>query len=202
MLYEGVTGETPFIGDTTIATLMARVGALLPEHDALGPLNDVLVWAAAPEPSERFDAAQFSLRLEELAATLPDPLPIAMVDAVPVDEAEGVEGAMVRPARRSVLGGSPPDATELGVLSGVGALTPEKPSAKEVKRAKAGRPSGRPAGARPGPPAVALDHRRRRGRRGSDRAAAWPWPSRPSCSPPATRCPPWWANRCPRLDWP
>jgi eukaryotic-like serine/threonine-protein kinase len=147
VLYEGVTGETPFIGDTTIATLMARVGALLPEHDALGPLNDVLVWAAAPEPSERFDAAQFSLRLEELAATLPDPLPIATVDAVPVDEAEGVEGAMVRPARRSLLGGSPPDATELGVLSGVGALTPEKPSAKEVKRAKAGRPSGRPAGA-------------------------------------------------------
>ena len=54
---------------------------------------------------------------------------------------------MVRPARRSVLGGGPPDATELGVLSGAGALTPEKPSAKEVKRAKAGRPSGRPAGA-------------------------------------------------------
>ncbi len=50
VLYEGVTGETPFIGDTTVATLMARVGSLLPEHEALGPLNDVLVWAAAPEP--------------------------------------------------------------------------------------------------------------------------------------------------------
>ena len=59
VLYEGVTGEAPFIGDTTVATLMARVGALLPEHEALGPLNDVLVWAAAPEPSERYDAAQF-----------------------------------------------------------------------------------------------------------------------------------------------
>ena len=50
VLYEGVTGEAPFIGDTTVATLMARVGSLLPEHEALGPLNDVLVWAAAPEP--------------------------------------------------------------------------------------------------------------------------------------------------------
>ena len=76
VLYEGVTGETPFIGDTTVATLMARVGALLPEHDALGPLNDVLVWAAAPEPSERFDAAQFSLRLAELADALPEPRPL------------------------------------------------------------------------------------------------------------------------------
>jgi serine/threonine-protein kinase len=27
VLYEGVTGEAPFIGDTTVATLMARVGA-------------------------------------------------------------------------------------------------------------------------------------------------------------------------------
>ena len=53
VLYEGVTGKAPFIGDTTIATLMARVGTLLPEHEALGPLNEVLVWAAAPEPDER-----------------------------------------------------------------------------------------------------------------------------------------------------
>src|SRR5271168_1141286 len=50
VLYEGVTGESPFIGDTTIATLMARLGALLPEHEALGPLGDVLMWAAAPDP--------------------------------------------------------------------------------------------------------------------------------------------------------
>ena len=37
VLYEGMTGEAAFIGDTTVATLMARVGALLPEHEALGP---------------------------------------------------------------------------------------------------------------------------------------------------------------------
>ena len=49
VLYEGVTGESPFIGDTTVATLMARMGALLPEHEALGPLGEVLVWAAAPD---------------------------------------------------------------------------------------------------------------------------------------------------------
>ena len=61
VLYEGVTGKVPFTGDTTIATLMARVGTLLPEHEALGPLNEVLVWAAAPEPDERYDAAALIL---------------------------------------------------------------------------------------------------------------------------------------------
>ena len=75
MLYEGVTGESPFIGDTTVATLMARLGALLPEHEALGPLGDVLVWAAAPDPAERYDAAQFGEKLAELAATLRHPHP-------------------------------------------------------------------------------------------------------------------------------
>ena len=67
VLYEGVTGQVPFAGDTTVATLMARVGTLLPEHEALGPLNEVLVWAAAPEPEERYDAAAFALRLRALA---------------------------------------------------------------------------------------------------------------------------------------
>jgi beta-lactam-binding protein with PASTA domain/tRNA A-37 threonylcarbamoyl transferase component Bud32 len=79
VLYEGVTGESPFIGDTTIATLMARLGALLPDHEALGPLADVLSWAAAPDPAERYDAAQFGTRLAELAATLPSPAPLPLV---------------------------------------------------------------------------------------------------------------------------
>ena len=155
VLYEGVTGETPFIGDTTVATLMARVGALLPEHDALGPLNDVLVWAAAPEPSERFDAAQLSLRLEELAATLPEPQPLPIVDAVPVEEADDVDRVMARPA----FGGSP-DATELGVPAVVGAIGVDKPKAantRKVMPAKVGRPSASTGGP--------IKARRRR----------WPW---------------------------
>ena len=36
---------------------MARVGAPLPHHAALGPLDDVLARAAAPEPEARLDAA-------------------------------------------------------------------------------------------------------------------------------------------------
>ncbi len=114
VLYEGVTGEAPFIGDTTVATLMARVGALLPEHAALGLLNDVLVWAAAPDPAERYDAAQLTLRLQALAVALPAPAPLPIVDAVPVEEAGEVDSAMVRPARRPLLGVDVQDATELG----------------------------------------------------------------------------------------
>jgi serine/threonine-protein kinase len=157
VLYEGVTGETPFIGDTTIATLMARVGALLPEHDALGPLNDVLVWAAAPEPSERLDAAQLSVRLEELAATLPEPLPIPIVDAVPVDEVDDLDKVMVRPVRRAPFDGGSPDATELGVPAAVGAVPVGKPSGKNRAKRKAPRPSATTGGP--------IRARRRR----------WPW---------------------------
>jgi serine/threonine protein kinase/beta-lactam-binding protein with PASTA domain len=158
VLYEAVTGETPFIGDTTIATLMARVGALLPEHDALGPLNDVLVWAAAPEPSERFDAAQLTARLEEVASALPEPRPVPIVDAVPVDEEDEVDKALVRPDRRP-FDGAAPDATELGAPAVVGASALDQRSGRKAAKPKA--KPGRPSASTGGP----IRARRRR----------WPW---------------------------
>jgi serine/threonine-protein kinase len=121
VLYEGVTGEAPFIGDTTVATLMARMNALLPEHEALGPLNDVLAWAAAPEPSERYDAAQFSIRLQALAVALPTPAPLPIVGAVPMDEADGVDRVLVRPARRRADGAAVGDLTDVGAAGMAGA---------------------------------------------------------------------------------
>ncbi len=93
VLYEGVCGEPAFIGDTTVATLMARVGTLLPEHEALGRLNDVLVWAAAPDPAERYDAAELALRLRaiELALPRPAPLPIVVEETPAGDDRTTVE---------------------------------------------------------------------------------------------------------------
>jgi len=125
VLYEGVTGESPFIGDTTIATLMARLGALLPEHEALGPLGDVLVWAAAPDPTERYDAAQFGAKLAELAATLPEAAPLGLVtperagqDPFLMAAAVGLTGVTERPERPRVPtaaeAGTVADLTELG----------------------------------------------------------------------------------------
>ena len=57
VLYEAVTGTVPFVTDTTMGTLAARVGQPLPHHDALGPLDDVLARAAAPDVAARLDAA-------------------------------------------------------------------------------------------------------------------------------------------------
>jgi serine/threonine-protein kinase len=79
VLYEAVTGVVPFTADTTAATLMARIDASLPGHDALGALAPVLAAAAAPAIADRLDAAELSRRLTELGQTLtaPEPLPLA-----------------------------------------------------------------------------------------------------------------------------
>jgi serine/threonine-protein kinase len=78
VLYEALSGSVPFVADTTIGTLAARVGAPLPPHEALGPLDEVLARAAAPEPSARLDAAGFAARLGALAAALPSPEPLPL----------------------------------------------------------------------------------------------------------------------------
>ena len=63
VLYEAVTGTVPFVTDTTMGTLAARIGKPLPHHEALGPLDDVLARAAAPDVASRLDAAGLAARL-------------------------------------------------------------------------------------------------------------------------------------------
>ena len=81
-LYESVTGRVPFAGETTVATLMARVGAVLPAARELGPLAPVLAQAAISEPLARLDAAALALELETLLQELdpPEPLPLNRTD--------------------------------------------------------------------------------------------------------------------------
>jgi len=102
VLYEAVTGVVPFTADTTISTLMARVGARLPGHDALGPLGAVLQEAAAPNVDERLDAAQFARRLNGLTRALPAPRVLPLVGS---------------PVNAPVVGGAgrTTDATEHGI---------------------------------------------------------------------------------------
>jgi serine/threonine-protein kinase len=77
--FESLTGYVPFVLDTAMGTLSARIGATLPGHGALGQLQPILGEAAAPDMRSRPDAAGFAHRLEALAVTLPRPqaLPLA-----------------------------------------------------------------------------------------------------------------------------
>ncbi len=158
VLYEGVTGESPFIGDTTVATLMARLGALLPEHEALGPLGDVLMWAAAPDPAERYDAARFGTELIELAGSLPTPGALSLVTPEREDEdpflmaaAVGLTTVGERPVPAAGRVGIEPrnDLTEIGAPAAVAQVT-------EAKAAKDTEPADEPGRRRKWPYVVAL----------------------------------------------
>jgi beta-lactam-binding protein with PASTA domain len=81
VLYESVTGTVPFVSDTTMGTLAARIGQTLPHDPLLGPLDDVLARAAAPDVNARLDAAGLSARLGALASALPTPQPLPLVFA-------------------------------------------------------------------------------------------------------------------------
>jgi serine/threonine-protein kinase len=80
-LYESVTGRVPFVADTTVSTLMARVGAVLPPARELGPLAPVLAQAAISEPLARLDAGALAYELELLALELDSPGPLPLVRA-------------------------------------------------------------------------------------------------------------------------
>jgi len=140
VLYEAATGVVPFTADSTISTLMARVGAELPGHDDLGPLAEVLGEAATPEAADRLDASAFVARLTELAERLPAPekLPLAGAGGAGVVLARPVTAppqhdltnhGMVLPpptAGRRTRGGEDPDvlafATAVGIAEGAAAV--------------------------------------------------------------------------------
>jgi serine/threonine-protein kinase len=63
ILYEAVTGITPFDGVTPEAVLRARINATLPMRPELGTLDMILAQAAVSDPLQRLDAEQFASRL-------------------------------------------------------------------------------------------------------------------------------------------
>jgi serine/threonine-protein kinase len=135
VLYEAVTGMVPFVADTTMGTLMARVGAPLPPHPALGPLDDVLARAAAPDASARLDAAGLAARLGALASALPTPerLPLAPPGREAPAPLSGFRAPNVSeltqvtpPVAASVAGGAP-----VGTRAGPGELFDAEPSGSD-----------------------------------------------------------------------
>ncbi len=63
ILYEAVTGATPFDGLTAEAVLRARINASLPMRPELGTLDMLLAQSAVSNPTLRLDAEQFASRL-------------------------------------------------------------------------------------------------------------------------------------------
>jgi serine/threonine-protein kinase len=101
VLVEAVTGTVPFTADTTIATLMARVGKPVPVPDDLGPLQKPLQRAGQPAPADRPDSGELAIALMACAEDLPRPEPLALASAATVVDLTAGPGADA-----TMLGGS------------------------------------------------------------------------------------------------
>ena len=111
ILVEAVSGHVPFDADSTVATLSARIGKLMPVSADLGPLAAVLERAGRPEAAERFSASQFGRALVRAADKLPRPAPIPILATsifedpaamrAPNDPTGGIARPPAGPARRS-----------------------------------------------------------------------------------------------------
>ncbi len=80
VLIEAVTGQVPFASDTAIGTLMARVGRPLEVPESAGPLREALEAAGRMDPEARLDAAGLAAALDRVAATMPPPAPLPLVN--------------------------------------------------------------------------------------------------------------------------
>ena len=83
VMIEAVTGEVPFVADTTLGTLMARVDRQLEVPDALGPLQGILARAGHPDPEARVDARTLAAGLLRAAKSLPRPASLPLAGALP-----------------------------------------------------------------------------------------------------------------------
>lgn len=156
VLYEAITGSVPFVGDTPLATLRARVGEPLPFDERLVPLEVVLERAADPEVETRLDAAEVAARFESLTTIMPPPMPL------PLTLAPGLIDTLTpgfRAPSTDELTQITPAVSGTGfVPSGVGAAVPAAPFDQQTVL--------QPPEAFPGAPVIRTDRTRRR---------VWPW---------------------------
>ena len=80
-LIEAMTGSVPFAGDSTVSTLAARVGRLMPVTADMGSMAAVLERGGRPEGDDRWSAAEFGAALVQAAETLPRPDPIPIMSS-------------------------------------------------------------------------------------------------------------------------
>lgn len=144
VLVEAVTGQVPFAADTTIGTLMARVGNDLTVPDECGALKAVLERAGRNDPTDRPDGAELALEFmaaaEHLAA--PEPLPlVSAVEAARSDIGESDTTEVVRAGPQAAVGDAGQDPAKQGGRSGESGRdsTPPKGRAKRKARRAAKR---------------------------------------------------------------
>ncbi|MGA8297084.1 MAG: protein kinase, partial [Acidimicrobiales bacterium] len=118
VLYEAITGWSPFAGDSLHSLLVARVGNELPKTPELGPLESVIAAATCPDRTARLSAAELVERLDRSQRELLDPEPILLSPRVDpeADFEDDVEDA----DRRSATSSAPAEATILDRPSAVG----------------------------------------------------------------------------------
>jgi eukaryotic-like serine/threonine-protein kinase len=109
-LHEAVTGALPFKCDSTVASLAARIGKLMPVSADLGPLASVFERAGRPEADERSTAAEFGKGLVQAASKLPRPEPLPLLSSglfdTPVEHLRSPDdptGGVTRPDGPDVL---------------------------------------------------------------------------------------------------
>jgi serine/threonine protein kinase/beta-lactam-binding protein with PASTA domain len=79
VLVEATTGEVPFMADTTIATLMGRLGRPVPVPPTLGPLAPVLAAAGHAAAGDRPGASYLAAEVDRVAGELPPSSAIPLV---------------------------------------------------------------------------------------------------------------------------
>ncbi len=80
---EAVTGEVPFVGDTAIATLMARADTPFEPDPELGPMQGVLRRCGALDPEARPSAGELAASLMASATDLARPTPLPLIGPAP-----------------------------------------------------------------------------------------------------------------------
>lgn len=111
VLVEAVTGDVPFVADTTLGTLMARVDRPLVVPDSLGPLQGIIAEAGVADPEQRIDARTLAKGLLRAANELSRPASLPLVGAL---AAGTVAGADLDP---TIHAPSPLAAPEAGAAS-------------------------------------------------------------------------------------
>ena len=99
ILVEAVTGTVPFLTDSVVGTMSARVDKLFPVSADLGGLAAVLDKAGRSDPLERSSAAEMGRALVQAGPTLPRPTQIPIVSSA-IFGAQGEEdrtGDLTRP---------------------------------------------------------------------------------------------------------